>query len=236
MHSLTLIIALVVATAPAQPTPASTPATPVEETTPGAHSPPALPGSVPDHEPPPVTVAPDAKAPEEPTTSPLSPLTVQTQDGPRIVDLDDEASWEGLSSPTKDKLRAERARRQAKARASTEPAQPAPDLPGRDPELAPTRSAPATRHSGELQGYYKDKERQLVITTAVLGGLWGVLTLTSIGLVSSGRGTPALNGAIGIFTAASGLGTIVSGTLLGAHRNTRPLYFTAGRGGIGLRF
>lgn len=230
MHSLALTIVLTAATAPAQPTT-------VEEPTPSAPSAPVLPGSVPDHDPPPATVTSSAKSPPtEPTTGPVAPVTIQTQDGPRVIDLEDEASWEGLSSATKDKLRAERARRQANAQASTEPAKLAPDLPGRDPELPPTRSAPAPRPSGELQGYYKDKERQLVITTAVLGGLWGVLTLTSIGLVSSGRGTPALNGAIGVFTAASGLGTIVSGTLLGAHRNTRPLYFTAARGGVGVRF
>lgn len=230
MHSLTLIIILTTATAPAQPTA-------VEEPAPSAPSVPVLPGSEPDGDPPPADVTSSARGPStDPATAPLTPITIQTQDGPRVVDLDDEASWEGLSSATKDKLRAERARREAKAQASTEPAKLDPDLPSRAPELPPTRSAPAPRPGGELQGYYKDKERQLVITTAVLGGLWGVLTLTSIGLVSSGRGTPALNGAIGVFTAASGLGTIVSGTLLGAHRNTRPLYFTAGRGGVGVRF
>lgn len=167
---------------------------------------------------------------------PVAPVTIQTPDGARTIDLEDEASWDGLSSSTKDKLRAERARRQAKAAAPTDVAPPATEAPDRDPERPPIRSAPPPRANEDLERYYRHKDRQLVITTAVLGAAWGVLTLTTIGLVSSGRGTPALHRAMAVFTSASGLGTIVSGTLLGAHRNTRPLYFTAGRGGVGVRF
>ena len=165
---------------------------------------------------------------------PRSPF--KTQDGVSVVDLEDEASWEGLSPAAKDRLRAERARRQAEAVASPEPADEGAHVPGTDLERPPTRSAPRPRNARKLETYYKDKGRHLVIATAVLGGAWAVLISTSIGLASTGSGTPALYGTLGTLTSAAGLGTIVSGTLLGAHRNTRPLYFTAGRGGIGLRF
>ncbi len=220
---LLTLIALTVATEPAEP--ARDPETPAAET-----------GSrVPSTE---VAPAPNSTARNDPPgkAPPVAPVTIQTPGGARTVDLEDEGSWDGLSSSTKDKLRAERARRQAKAVAPTDVAPPATEIPDRDPERPPIRSAPPPRADGDLERYYKHKDRQLVITTAVLGGVWGVLTLTTIGLVSSGRGTPALHSAMAVFTSASGLGTIVSGTLLGAHRNTRPLYFTAGRGGVGVRF
>lgn len=160
MLSLTLIL-LSAATEPGQPASASTPAATVEEPVPNDSSASVPPETVPD------------RAPSDPTATsgPTDPVTIQTPDGTRVVDLDDETSWEGLSSATKDKLRAERARRQANAQASAAPAKLDPDVPHRDSELPPIRSAPRSRKNGELEGYYDDKERELVITTAVLGSL-----------------------------------------------------------------
>ncbi len=219
MSPLTVLVGLALTQAP--------PALPDEAPSPSTV--PSLPAESDASEPDP------AEAPSTADPEPDMPVTVEMQDGRRVVDLADESTWEGLSPTQRDKLRAERARRDA----GTAPLVPAPSEASEQPPAATRRwDAGSTnlQRQTELQAYYEMKERRLVTSTAVFGGVWGVLTLGALVAAGTGNGSPGLYAVIGVGTGVSGLGTIVSGTMLGAHRNTRPLYFAASPGGLTLRF
>ena len=62
------------------------------------------------------------------------------------------------------------------------------------------------RPRAEFRAYYEAKERKLVISTAVLGGVWGVLTVGIVVAATSGRGSSAFYAIARTATAASLLG------------------------------
>lgn len=206
--------------------------------------PPVLPDDTPGSKsaPEPVTEGGSAQADPPERSPPTSrdasdfemPVTVDTGEAQRRVDLVDESTWEGLSPSQRDRLRVERARRES----GTEPLAPPAPVP---PDAARVRkpgldAGTFARRQSELKLYYETKERRLITATAAFGGVWGVLTLTTLIAAGTGTRSPGLYGVLGLGTGVTGLGTVVSGTMLGAHRNTRPLYFAASPGGLTMRF
>ena len=178
----------------------------------------------------------DAPAGDAPTSS-LGSVLIRTAEGEREVSLQDESTWEGLTPRQRDVLRAERARRLA----------PPPPEPEPEPDPEPVAaSVPSPRlylspgyddgRRDRLRVEFDARERRLIGSTAAFGIMFGVFTLTTVGLLAARVRSPGPYMLTGLGSSVTSVGTIVSGTLLGAHRNARKLYYAASPGGLTLRF
>lgn len=189
---------------------------------------------------------------------------------PPGVELFDESTWTSLSVEEKDRLRAIRAeilyqQRQA-AGPTSAPTAPAPRI---DPSDRPPRNDGYARRAHREE--WEARDTSLATTTAVMGVLWGVGLVTTVVLAVQAKRkvdecSDAIDAAVfdaractsavrtaralsigawfsGTVATGAGVGTIVAGSFLGAHRSRGPSVATAharrlaiSRGGVGFRF
>ncbi|MEM6993082.1 MAG: hypothetical protein AAF721_21395 [Myxococcota bacterium] len=236
------------------------------EPEPGTHpaqeDPEAEPGSAEE-----ISAGPDPELPREPAPDPFAKVT--PPGFPDFVDLNDESTWVELEVAQKDELRAIRARSLAAAAEGREsapkPSPPADTSSEAREALGPPRPA---RRDQERIAWWEERDARLVNLTLGFGITWGlssILTAIILGVhfntidkceqAATTLATPDLDRCAGsarrssklaipgylMATVASGsmIGTIVSGAILGGHRNTRAFVLTpvAGRRvvGVGLR-
>lgn len=188
---------------------------------------------------------------------------------PPGVELFDESTWASLSVEEKDRMRAIRAEilyQQRQAGVMSASVAPAPRL---DPTDRPPRRSEYARRAYREE--WEARDSSLATTTAVMGLLWGVGLITTVVLAAQVRkevddcsdsiddvnfDASACTSTIrnvrgltigawftGVVATGAGVGTIVAGSFLGAHRSRRPSFAGAeGRrvalrpGGIRIRF
>lgn len=187
------------------------------------------------------------ETPAEETAPPGSDeaaATKTTVDGfPESVDLYDESTWSDLTVEQKDALYAERARRRT---------QPDPVVLRTDPaseraEVQAELGSSKRRHSVSARKleWWNDRDRKLRNLTIGFGVTWGIATVVNAIIWAihvrnantcidgefdqCARGAEQstnliVPGALAATVAGVGfVGTVVSGSLLGAHRNNRPI-------------
>lgn len=192
----------------------------------------------------------------EPSGATTDPFQKQRVPGfPPEVDLNDEATWAELKPEQKDELRAIRARNQLRASGNEDAVadEPKAESGPVDRERAPGTRRSTRRRSAEAQ-WWEARDQQLVGTTVGFGVTWGVTLGAALALIaaqqqgnsdcttdlqSSGetgrcetaaRRNANLAAPIYVLGAVSGIsliGTIVSGSLLGGHRNAKPFVVAA---------
>lgn len=197
-------------------------------------------------------------------TATTDPFAVTPLPGfPPGVDINDETTWSDLKPEQKDELRAIRAKMRAKASPPPMGVEREAERFPSDEDRPPLH---ARRTSSAKEEYWYQREHSLVVSTAAFGVTWGVSTI-ALALIlnanlngadecnrdaSAGIGADSCDRAVerttnlvvptylfGAVSGASFIGTVVSGAMLGAHRNTKPLIFSDGRGlnmGVSGRF
>ena len=195
-----------------------------------------------------------------PSTNTTDPFRKTSVPGfPPEIDLNDESTWVGLKPAEKDKLRAIRAGIRAKMAESA----PGPAGPTDDERAPATKRRESSSDPGNSKAaWWEARDRQLVAATIGFGVTWAVslaatgiilainaqnaddcstasntLSETDVDRCSEGA-TQSANLIVpaAIFGTVAGIsliGTIVSGSLLGGHRNSRG-FVVAGPRSFGL--
>lgn len=200
-------------------------------------------------------IASASEPPVESTVNPFQKTTVSGFDD--NVDLYDESTWADLEPEEKDKLREIR----AKKRTTVPGVQKNLSLlPVDDNELPPILKSSEASRSSRNQDWWYSRDNKLTNLTIGFGVTWGI-SVAATAIIWSVHAKNAnqcdseedivsdrcMNGVkqslslapLGYITSSvagiSLLGTIVSGAVLGSHRNAKP-FISASRNSIGIGF